>query len=365
MGTVASLAAASGWELSSPKGDYCCKPVAALQMPLGNIWLRLRSLVTSRKEIWCFITGCPSPLASLYIWRLSNVCLISVYKCMFNVCLDAYLVSWYLSDVLKCLSPLNSEHSNYMWMVGSLKASGKDRPPPFAWSEISDKSGGNLFSAFFQVNGAEIAKKTGRKISHVEWEFVSEIYLYLEIGVETETCFCANGNIFACKWKDICLASLRSVWPPPLSLGSARPHQSAGGTQKKRRRSKKRQEKRKSETNNFATSWETICLKFLSALSFVILSCGTFTMRNEDKSEKEHGSNATVGKLNERRRWAKSWSWGEARATSQRFPPWSSHSRTLVHTWPRKEQRKHFSRISSKYSSDNTILFSIWFVLIK
>ena len=288
MGTVASLAAASGWELSSPKGDYCCKPVAALQMPLGNIWLRLRSLVTSRKEIWCFITGCPSPLASLYIWRLSNVCLISVYKCMFNVCLDAYLVSWYLSDVLKCLSPLNSEHSNYMWMVGSLKASGKDRPPPFAWSEISDKSGGNLFSAFFQVNGAEIAKKTGRKISHVEWEFVSEIYLYLEIGVETETCFCANGNIFACKWKDICLASLRSVWPPPLSLGSARPHQSAGGTQKKRRRSKKRKEKRKSETNNFATSWETYMFK----ISVSIVLCN-FVMRdfyNEKRRQEREGA---------------------------------------------------------------------------
>ena len=167
-------------------------------MPLGNIWLRLRSLVTSRKEIWCFITGCPSPLASLYIWRLSNVCLISVYKCMFNVWLDAYLVSWYLSDVLKCLSPLNSEHSNYMWMVGSLKASGKDRPPPFAWSEISDKSGGNLFSAFFQVNGAEIAKKNRQENIPCRMRVrFRNIFVFRD--------WCWNRDVFLCKWKYICL----------------------------------------------------------------------------------------------------------------------------------------------------------------
>ena len=41
--------------------------------------------------------------------------------------------------------------------------------------------------------------------------------------------FWANENVFLRKWKHICLASARSVWPPALSLASARPHQSGGG----------------------------------------------------------------------------------------------------------------------------------------
>ena len=47
------------------------------------------------------------------------------------------------------------------------------------------------------------------------------------------------------------MASARSVWPPALSLASARPHQSAAGgaqRQKKKRRRRKK-EKKKIEKN--------------------------------------------------------------------------------------------------------------------
>ena len=68
---------------------------------------------------------------------------------------------------------------------------------------------------------------------------------------------------FVGKWKDICLASPRSVWPPALSLGSARPHQSAaGGTrrQKKRRREKerKRVKRRKKKKNIKMSNWQAV-----------------------------------------------------------------------------------------------------------
>ena len=111
--------------------------------------------------------------------------------------------------------------------------------------------------------------------------------------MQMEIYLLVNEKIFA--WPLFAVCGLR------LSALAVRGHTSQQVAHRRRGGGAKKEKKKEKVKQTILPQVERlICLKFLSALSFVILSCGTFTMRNEDKSEKEHGSNATVGKLNER-----------------------------------------------------------------